>query len=443
MSKPTPPFVSGALPLVGHALEFRNDADTLDRRGHAEHGDLFAFRLANRNVAVVTGATYNRLFYQETDNALNISAAYAFLKAAFGEVLFIAPREVYQKQRPILRAIFGREQMARYAVAMQAEVQRWLDGLGEAGEVDITGAMLTLTQQVAGHAFIGPTFREELGPEFWQAYEHIAASLDPILPPKLPLPKFIRRDRARRTIQAQLKRVLAERRRAPERYDDLLTQLLSEPQSDGVPLSDDEIITLFMGLLFAGHETTAGQAAWTIIQLLQHPDYLRLVQAEIEAHVPPGAPLDGGVLRRLQHLYWAIDETSRLKPSAPMQLRLVEEPIEVGDHCIPAGWLVRVNAANSHHQPAVYAEPERYDPLRFAPPRAEGSSWDIVSFGGGIHKCTGMNFARNEMAIIVALLLQQFELELVTREPKVVTGMGANRPSPTLLRYRQRVPEPA
>ncbi len=438
MPKPPPPLVSGALPLVGHALEFRRDCDALDQRGYREHGDLFAMRLANRNVAVVTGAEYNKLFYQETDRSLNISEVYSFLKASFGEVLFVAPPERYQNQRPLLRAIFGHGQMARYAVAMQVEIQRWVESLGEAGTMDISAEMLTLTQQVAGHAFIGPDFRRELGDEFWHAYEHISASLDPLLPPRLPLPKFIRRDRARQTIEAQLLAVLTERRRHPERYDDLLTQLLEEPQADGTLLADEEIICLFMGLLFAGHETTAGQAAWTLIHLLQHPAYLERVQAEIAEQVQPGAPLDGGVLRALKHVYWAIDETTRLTPSAPMQMRIVEEPLEVGEFVIPSGWLIRVNAATSHHQPDVFADPDRYDPLRFSPERKEGSSWDIIGFGGGLHKCTGMNFAKNEMAIIVALLLQQFDLELLTPQPRVVTGMGASRPSPALIRYRRK-----
>ncbi len=438
MVKPPPPAVSGALPLVGHALEFRRNSDALDQRGYWEHGDVFAIKLANRSVAVVTGAEYNKLFYQETDRSLNISEVYAFLKASFGEVLFVAPTERYQNQRPILRAIFGHGQMARYVVAMQVEIERWLAALGEMGTLDISAEMLTLTQQVAGHAFIGPDFRSELGEAFWQAYEHISTSLDPLLPPHLPLPKFIRRDRARRTIEAQLSAVLAERRRHPARYDDLLTQLLQESQADGTLLSDEEIIRLFMGLLFAGHETTAGQAAWTVIHLLQHPAYLGRVQAEIEEHVLPGAPLDGGVLRSLKHIYWAIDETSRLTPSAPMQMRIVEEPIEVGEYQIPSGWLLRVNAATSHHQADVFADPHHYDPLRFSPDRKEGSSWDIISFGGGTHKCTGMNFAKNEMAIIVALLFQQFDLELLTPAPEVVTGMGASRPASTLIRYQRR-----
>lgn len=438
MTHPVPPLVSGGLPLVGHVLEFRRDQYGLDRRGHAEHGDVFATKLGNKQVAVVTGADYNKLFYTQTDDALNISDVYSFLRATFGNVLFMASHDAYMNQRPILQAIFSREKMARYAQAMQTEVQMWLDGLGEIGEMDIAAEMLRLTQHVAGRAFIGPDFRAELSEAFWADYELISRSIDPVTPPNLPLPKFRRRDQATQRIRSTLLVLLDRRRQHPDQYDDLLTQLLSHPQKDGTTLSELQIIELFMGLLFAGHETTAGQAAWTVIQLLQNPDYLALVQAEIAEQVTPGQPIDGGVLRNLKHIYWAIDETTRLRPSAPMQLRIVERPLDVGEYTIPAGWLIRVSAATSHHQPGVFAQADVYDPLRFSPERAEGSTFDIIGFGGGLHKCTGMNFAKNEMAMITALLFRQYDLELLTPDTHVVTGLGANRPSATILRYRRR-----
>ncbi|MEZ4831959.1 MAG: cytochrome P450 [Caldilineaceae bacterium] len=259
------------------------------------------------------------------------------------------------------------------------------------------------------------------------------------MPANWPLPKFIRRDRARERIIGALKPVIDRRRRNPEQYNDLITQVLAQPEKDGGAPSDEDIVRLFMGLLFAGHETTAGQAAWTVIQLLQNPDYLRLVQDEIGAVVAPGQAIDGGVLRNLEHVYWAIEETTRLKPSAPMQMRIVEEDLDLGDVVVPAGWLIKVSAATSHHNEAAFAENEQYDPLRFAPGRDEGkNTFNIIGFGGGIHKCTGMNFAKNEMAVVVALLFQQFDVELVTQDPRVVTGLGANHPSEAIVRYRRK-----
>ena len=104
-----------------------------------------------------------------------------------------------------------------------------------------------------------------------------------------------------------------------------------------------------------------------------------------------------------------------------------------------SGWRVIVNAANSHFMPDVFTDPQRFDPLRWSPERDEGKNpFSIVGFGGGMHKCTGMNFARNEMTVITALLLQQFDLELRSPEIHVVYGNGANHPSPIRVAYRRK-----
>ncbi|MAT40834.1 MAG: hypothetical protein CL609_00730 [Anaerolineaceae bacterium] len=439
MTTKTPPIVSGGYPVVGHALEMMKDRESLFKRGFREHGDLFSIKLGPRYAVVITGADYNKQFYMQTDKELNMQDGYQFLKASFGEVLFTASKELYTNQRPLLQEIFRRERMAGYIQAMNIEVQNWLDSLGESGEVDISAAMLKLTQFVAGRAFIGPHFEQELGEVFWQQYDAISNALDPVLPPNLPLPKFRRRDRARIKIREVFSQLVQKRRENPSEYEDLITILLNYPMKDGEFLSDEMIMNLFMGLLFAGHETTAGQAAWTITLLLQHPEYLKLVQQEINEKLPFGSEIDGRKIAEFNHIAWAIDETTRLRPSADVQLRTVEEPIRLGEYEIPVGWQLIANAANSHTLPEVFTDPAVYDPLRFSPERKEGKNpFAIVGFGGGMHKCTGMNFAKNEMTVITSLLFQQFDLELLSEDIRVIQGNGANHPSPVWVRYTKK-----
>jgi sterol 14-demethylase len=411
----------------------------LFKRGFAEHGPLFTMKLGPQPVLVVTGSEYNRQLYTETDKSLNMQDGYTFLKEAIGEVLFTASKEDYYNQRPALQEVFKRERMVGYLQAMNAEIQRWLDSLGQEGEVDISAAMLHLTQAVAGRAFIGAEFESELGDSFWKEYEAISASLDPVLPPNLPLPKFWRRDRAKKAIHETLHTLIQKRRDHPDRYDDLISTLLTTPMKDGTIMSDETIVTIFMGLIFAGHETTAGQAAWLIGLLLQHPDYLQRVQGEIKGAVAYGQPIDAAVLSKLDHIYWAVDETTRMRPSADTQLRTVSTSIKMGEYEIPAGWRVMVSGATSHFLPEVFQDPQRFDPLRYSPERGEGKDpFAIIGFGGGIHKCTGMNFAKNEMAMITALLFQQFDVELLSKEIHVVVGNGANRASEVRIHYKRK-----
>lgn len=438
---PTPPELSGALPVAGHLVEFSRNREGFIKRGLAEHGRVFTIKLGPQPVAVVLGPENQRIFFTETDKRLNISTPYKFLRATFGEVFFIAGHDVYLRQRPFVQQAFRREKMIRYISVMARETQKWLDSLDETGEFDIAEVMGWLTQEIAGHALMGDRFQEDIGPEFWTLYADLGRALDPILPPNLPLPKFRRRDKAKARMAAMLEPILEERRRNPEAYDDFLQDFVNARYNDdGSPIEDEVLLNLMLGLMFAGHETTAGQAAWNVILLLQNPDYLSLVREEIDRVAPPGTEVDGKTLHALTYLNYAALETERLRPSADILLRDVDEDIEIGGYRIPAGWKVQVAAEIAHRLPDVFDEPERYDPLRYSPGRAEDKAdrFNLIGFGGGVHKCTGMNFANNEISVITTLLLQQFDLELVTQNPNVSRGAGANKPASTIIRYRRR-----
>jgi sterol 14alpha-demethylase len=432
-----PPVVSGALPWIGHLPQFMRNRDALMKRGFDEHGAVFSLRLPSP-VAVVGGSQLNRWFFSETDRTLNISKPLEFLRAALGEVLLSAPKEVYDAQRPILKAVFSNERMRGYVQAMNVEVERWVASLGDRGELEISQAMLRLTQNVAGHALLGPRFREELGDEFWSAYGDVSLSIDPVLPPHWPFPKFLRRDKARETIRRIIHPAYERRRRDPAAYDDVLALLANTPILAGRTLDPDLAVLLVMGLMFAGHETTAGQAAWSVILPLQHEPVRHRLEQHVRA-LPAHDPLGAKELRSLDFAYRIVDETTRMRPSADILIRSVEEPVDIGGYQIPKGWRVMASGTVSHNIASQFKDPERFDPDRFSSDRGEGNdAWAIMGFGGGRHKCTGMTFAKNEIVVILAKLYGQFDLQLVSKDPVIVRGSGANRPSPTILRYQRR-----
>jgi sterol 14-demethylase len=437
--KPTPPVLAGSS-FTGHLGEFMKDRGGLFQRGFDTLGPIFSIRLLRSRAAVLIDPEYHQTFFMETDKKLSMHKTYKFLKASFGEVGFAGPPEVYNEQRPILHKPFKSDKVPNAVKIMHTEVQQWLDSLGEQGEFELTREITTLVQNVAAHALMGKEFRERAGNDFWKQYLIIGKALDPALPPNLPLPKFIRRDRAKNKLRAMLRPIIAERRANPDGYDDILQDYVTAHYKDGRKVEDETILSLILGLMFAGHETTAGQAAWTIIQLLQNPTYRRMMLQEVDTLLPVGHPLDAKVLSSLKHVFWAVQETTRMHPSAEMLIRLAEEDIEIGEYRIPKGWKLFVTAGVAQRLSSVFTDPDHYDPLRFAPDRAEDRKqrFSIIGFGGGVHKCAGMNFANNEMMVITSLLFQQFDLELVTKNPGTTHGMGASRPEKTNIRYSRK-----
>src|SRR6266700_6581034 len=152
--KPTPPVLAGA-PVVGNLFEFMKDRPGLLQKGFDTCGPIFAIKLVNQPVAVLIGPEYQQTFFTETDKKLSLHKTYQFLKAALGEIGFTAPPEIYVKQRPVMLQPFKSERMVKYLDIMQLEVQQWLDGLGEQGELELRGEINQVVQNVAAHALMG------------------------------------------------------------------------------------------------------------------------------------------------------------------------------------------------------------------------------------------------------------------------------------------------
>jgi len=436
----TPPFVSKKIPVLGHSLELGEDHAKFLERGYKEKGSIYAFSLAGKNAVMLIGPEYHKAFFDATDKVLLTANAYKFMESVAGVVSIFAPYETYLNQRPILYAPFKYNKTLRHVSIMQQVVENCYAAWGEEGEIELRAFGVHLTREVGGYTFMGEKFQKESGAEFWQLFSDLSAALDFVLPSNLPIPKFIKRDKARARIKEILFPIIATRRANPELYEDFLQDFIETPMANGEYADAETIINLLIAFMFASHDMTSGHVAWTIIQLLQNPDYLEKVKQEIAEKFPVGAKLTLEQLPSFQHIYWAMEETLRMKPSAEMLIRYVSEDWEVGGYTVPKGWLAFLSPRVAHFLPELHENPDVYDPYRFAPGREEDKTcpYQQIGFGGASHKCIGMSFAKNEAAVAVAMLFRDFDVELVTKETVMVRNAGSPHPSDTIIRYKRK-----
>jgi sterol 14-demethylase len=100
-----------------------------------------------------------------------------------------------------------------------------------------------------------------------------------------------------------------------------------------------------------------------------------------------------------------------------------------------------VSPAVAHRLPSVFANPEKYDPDRFAPGREEHKQtlYTLIGFGGGKHRCIGFVFAYQQVMMIWAHILKSFEIELVEPDYKPNYSTFVVGPyQPCRIRYRRR-----
>ena len=111
---------------------------------------------------------------------------------------------------------------------------------------------------------------------------------------------------------------------------------------------------------------------------------------------------------------------------------------------VPQGAMVLVAPCVSHRMPDVFSDPHQYRPERFSSEHSEhdesSQPHSLIGFGGGVHRCAGVNFAYLEMKIVLSFLLQHYEFTLLDPHPQPARGAVTKWPaSPCLVQYRRRV----
>jgi cytochrome P450 len=213
---------------------------------------------------------------------------------------------------------------------------------------------------------------------------------------------------ASRDFTAYLAPVLAERRAQPGR--DILSELASA-QIEGRRLGDEEIYA-FVRLLFpAGSDTTYKALGSLLARILQDGALRRLVSERPDLRAA------------------IVEESLRLDPPVALLPRMCAQDTRVGDVPIAAGTPLLFGIAAAGRDPAVHADPDRFD--------AERPARRLLSFGHGVHFCLGSHLARREMEVAIGALLKRFP-NMILAEPEGVVFSGAVLRGPQRLRTQLR-----
>jgi cytochrome P450 len=190
-----------------------------------------------------------------------------------------------------------------------------------------------------------------------------------------------------------------------EGREDILSLLMLARDEDGAEMTDGELRDELVTLLLAGHETTATASAWAVERLVRHPQKLARLVAEI----------DGGGSE--EYMQAVVNETLRVRPVVPMVVRILEEPLRVGEHMLPRGTRVAPSIYLTNRNPRVYEAPREFRPERFLESQPETFSW--IPFGGGIRRCIGASFALLEMKLMLRTMLGELAPSVPRREARL------------------------
>lgn len=440
-----PAKMPGALPLLGHMLEFGKNPFEYMMKLRNTLGEIGEFRMFHQKMVLMTGPEANEAFFRAPDAQLDQSQAYKIMTPIFGKgVVFDAPPDKKDQQLKMLMPVLRDKPMRGYARVIVQEVEQMIADWGDTGEIDLLGFMKELTIYTSSHCLLGDEFRYELNDEFARIYHDLEKGVNPLafVFPYLPLPVFRRRDKARARLQELVTGIIAKRAQKPEKSEDAFQMLIDAKYDDGSGLSAHEITGMLIGTIFAGHHTTAGTAAWTLLELARRPEYMALVLNEQDQLFGPDGEVTFQSLREIPVLENVIKEVLRLHPPLIFLIRKVMQDFNYKGVTVKAGKYVCASPRVSHRIADVFPDPEKFDPERYSEARQEDArpfSW--IAFGGGKHKCSGNAFAMLQLKAIFSILLRRYTFELIDDKDQYqddFTQMVVQPASPCRVRYIKR-----
>ncbi|WP_323450876.1 cytochrome P450 [Streptomyces yaizuensis] len=360
------------------------------------------------------------------DNSANYHKGIGLTEArrALGDGLLTSEGDLWRTQRRTVRPAFRHGRLAAQAEVVADEGTKLVARLrahAGRGAVDLTEELTGLTLGVLGrtlldtdlsaHGSVGHAFEAV---QDQAMFEMVTQGMVPLW---APLPQQRRFHRARAELEHVVERLVAGRAQAggnnndDDGGEDVLTRLIDSTRRESDPRVGrqrlrDEVVTL----LLAGHETTASTLGWTFHLLDRHPEAAGQVRAEAVAALGDRAPRYED-LPRLPYTTMVVQEAMRLYPPVWILTRRAQGPDEVGGYHVPAGSDVLVCPYTLHRHPRFWADPERFDPERFAPDaKGDRPRYAYLPFGAGPRFCVGSNLGTMEAVFVTAMVIREFTL---------------------------------
>jgi len=408
-----PPTPDG-LPVLGHGIAFARDPWTAMREW-SEEGDVVRLSFPGREMYLVSEPDLVEQVLVSGSSAFTISTAQReTFEGIEDNAVTAAEGDRWQRLRRALQPAFTwggiRDYGDRIAEQTATHVARWDDG----DELDLLGEMRLLTLHVLADTLLGVDVAGDEA-RVHEAADALVAKTDfrrpgQLLPDWVPTPTNRRFRRAVGDLDAFVDDALADADPGENTVAGVL--LAAHERGD---LSMTEVADNLTALLLAGHDSSAVTLTYVWYELSRHPDVRTRLAAEA-ADVLDGDLPDANDFEALERARDVVRETLRLYPPAFATSRETTEPVTLGDYELPAGTQVMCSQWVLHRDDRFWDALDTFDPGRWERD-VERPEYAYFPFSGGPRHCIGMRFARLELALALATMVDRVNLDVAVDGP--------------------------
>ncbi len=382
-------------------------------------------------------AAIHRVLVENPGNYRRSPASVRILRPITGNGLLLSEGEDWRLQRRTIAPALAPRVMPLLVRHIASVTQETIGRLATAadGPVDLLAELEQTALEIAGRSMFSLEVRQfgaELRARIMEyglrwARPHL---MDLLLPPSLPTLRDLSRRRFQRRWMRFMDRIMRARLSAPPSPEarDLFDLLVAarDPET-GRGFSHDQLRDQTATMMLAGHATTAVTLFWALTLLCRAPAEQQRIAAEVEMlELGPDAAADA--LPRLVYTRAVINETLRLYPPAFTLARAAIGADRAAGIEIPAGAVLMIAPWVLHRHRRLWREPDRFDPSRFLADAPQPPRFAHMPFGAGPRVCVGAQFALTEATLVLAALLQAFEVTLDEPGPVLPVAIVTTQP---------------
>jgi cytochrome P450 len=409
---------SGGIYGINNLINFQRDTLGFLTEAGRVYGDISYFRMAAFHFYLLNSPdyVYEALIQQgskiekwqrQTDTWAN----------AVGHSTLTMEGDHWKRNRKLLNPSFHTQTVKRYLDLIIEHTDRLLTDWQDGQTYEMMFEMMRTTMGIIADIIFSVKDIQRDAADLNQAltavFEVLTARTTAFqqAPLWVPTPENRRIHQATRVIEGFIMGMIQQRRQEGKDYEDVLSDLIAaKDEETGATLSDREICNELKTLFGAGHETTALMLMWTLHLLSLHPEIeQRLYDEAINVLGQRSPTLED--LKKMPYTEQVINESMRLYPPAwSLMVRRAKVDLTFGDTTVPAGSVILIPMWVVQRNPAVFADPLRFDPQRFEGDwKARYPKYAYFPFGGGPHVCLGANLAMFEGQIILPMLVRRFK----------------------------------
>ncbi len=420
-------------PLLGNLLSLGTVHPVQDMMKLArELGPIYWLDMMGSPLVIVSGQALVNELCDEKRFDKTTRGTLRRLRVIGGDALFTADTQMpnWSKAHNILLPTFSHRAMQGYHPMMldiaEQMMLKW-ERLNGDEEIDVADDMTRLTLDTIGLCGFDYRFNSFYRDGNHPFVDAMVNTLETTMKTRgLPLETLVKKDQQRKLgrdvayINEMVDGIIRERRRAgaakKKGQVDLLDHMLSGvDKKTGDGLDDVNIRYQCNTFLIAGHETTSGLLSFTTYFLLKNPAVLARAYEEVDRVLGPDPQVRPTYtqVNQLTYVTQILKESLRLWPTAAAYAFYpYEDTVIGGQYKLKRRHTVLLLAPMLHRDRGVWGEQaETFDPDRFArdaenalPPNA------YKPFGNGQRACIGRQFAMQEAALVIGMMLQRFRL---------------------------------